>query len=508
MAVIVGIAGARRNAAVALCRDGRATAFCEEERATRARQVGLRPGRLPVEALSRVLQAAGRVREDVTAFALGEPTIELPPDVGIERVDHHQAHAATAFYTSPFDEAIVLVCDRHGSPELTVWRGRRSGLERLPFPWAGPAFASVYSHAAEALGFAADGDEHRIEALARVATRQNGANALAITSLGDRLEVPAGWQASVAEAVTSNGRLDPTAHLARVAERIQRQLGALLLDVVAAIKRQFDSPAICLGGGLFYNSYFTTLVAQSGVYERTFVPVNPGNAGAALGAAFVVGGRPPEAGQPEAGKDVSAFLGPEYAAHEIKATLDNCKLSYDYLHEDALVERAAQALSKGRLVGWFQGRMEWGARALGNRSILANPVDPYVLENLNAFLKHRAPHRCYSVSVCAEDVGRFFAGPSSSTFMEYEHEVLDREQLRHLLPLEATRIRVQTVPASAGIFHRLIRACGEITGVPLLVNTSFNGFNEPIVCTPRDAVRVFYGTGLDMAVLGNLVLHK
>jgi carbamoyltransferase len=504
MAVIVGIAGARRNAAVALCRDGRAAAFCEEERATRARQVGLRPGRLPVEALDRVLQAAGRVRKDVTAFAIGEPTIELPPDIGIERVDHHHAHAATAFYTSPFDEAIVLVCDRHGTSELTLSRGCGPGLERLPFPWTGPAFASVYSHAAEALGFAADGDEHRVEALARVASRQDGAGAPAIVGRDDRLEVPAGWAASVAKIVTSNGRVDHTAHLARVAEGIQRQLGGLLLEVVADVKRRFGGQAICLGGGLFYNSYFTTLVAQSGVFERTFVPVNPCNAGAALGAAFAVGGRPVGPHTHE----VSPFLGPEYAAQEIKATLDNCKLSYDYLHEDALVERAAVALSKGRLVGWFQGRMEWGARALGNRSILANPVDPYVLENLNAFLKHREPHRCYSVSVCEEDIERFFRGPVSSPFMEYEYEVLDRERLRHLLPLEATRIRVQTVPASAGLFHRLIRATGEITGIPMLVNTSFNGFHEPIVCTPRDAVRVFYGTGLDVAVLGNLVLHK
>jgi carbamoyltransferase len=152
--------------------------------------------------------------------------------------------------------------------------------------------------------------------------------------------------------------------------------------------------------------------------------------------------------------------------------------------------------------------MEWGARALGNRSILASPVAPYVLENLNVFLKQREPHRTYSVAICAEDLPGYFRGPAKSSFMEYEYEVLDCELLHSLLPANATRLRVQTVDESAGTFYELIRAFRDLTGVPMLVNTSFNGFNEPIVCSPRDAVRVFYGTGLDMAVLDSLLLEK
>jgi carbamoyltransferase len=183
-------------------------------------------------------------------------------------------------------------------------------------------------------------------------------------------------------------------------------------------------------------------------------------------------------------------------------------LSYDYHHNGELIETTAAALAKGRLVGWFQGRMEWGPRALGNRSILASPVSPYVLENLNVFLKRREHHRPYSVSVCEEDAPRFFRGPATSRFMEYEYEVLERDTLRPLLPLDAARLRVHTVPKSAGLFYELLKASGELTGVPMLVNTSFNGFNEPIVCTPRDAVRVFYGTGLDLVVLDSFVLSK
>jgi carbamoyltransferase len=277
------------------------------------------------------------------------------------------------------------------------------------------------------------------------------------------------------------------------------------LQVVRDVKVRFGGRHLCLGGGLFYNSYFNTLLAQSGVYEHTFVPVNPGNAGVAIGAALEVAG--PER---DRHRDVplSPFLGPSYEPGEIKATLDNCKLVYDYVHGGQVIERAATVLSQGKLVGWFQGRMEWGPRALGNRSILASPLVPYVLENLNVFLKHREPSRSYSVSICAEDAPRYFRGPAMSQFMEYEYEVIDPDALRALLPLNATRLRVQTVPESAGSFHTLIKAFGALTGVPVLVNTSFNGFNEPIVCTPRDAVRVFYGTGLDMVVIGNFILQK
>ena len=227
--------------------------------------------------------------------------------------------------------------------------------------------------------------------------------------------------------------------------------------------------------------------------------------GVAVGAALAVAAE--EAPLPRR-EPLSPFLGPEFSPQETKAVLDNCKLSYDYLRDNQIIDHATAALAKGQLVGWFQGRMEWGPRALGHRSILASPVSPYVLENLNLFLKHRASHETYSVVTCVEDLPRYFRGPAKSSFMEYEYGVVDRDLLRTLLPTNATRLRVQTVDASAGLFYDLIRAFGDLTGVPMLVNTSFNGFNEPIVCNPRDAVRVFYGTGLDLAVLGSLVLQK
>jgi carbamoyltransferase len=505
MTLIAGIAGALRNAAASLCDNGHIVAVCEQERVTRTRRAALRQGRLPTETLDTILRIGGREIADVSTYAVAETAIDLPSDLPVERVEHHRAHAATSFFTSPFADAVVLVCDRHGEPELSVWRGDRSGVTRLDFPWNGPAFAAVYSRAAQAFGFAPDGDEHRLEALAHVADRPADAALSLVASDGKSLEVSSQFSACIASLVRSVGSGDGLPAAARVANGVQRSLGESLVHVVRAIRSRFGGRHLCLGGGLFYNSYFNTVVAQSDVYEHTFVPVNPGNAGIAVGAALEVAGkdRPPPGAMP-----LSPFLGPGYDAGEIKAILENCKLSYDYVHGGQVIERAARAISQGKLVAWFQGRMEWGPRALGNRSILVSPVAPFVLENLNVFLKHRAPHRSYSVSVCAEDAPRYFRGPPTSHFMEYEYEVIDAEVLRALLPLNSTRLRVQTVPESAGSFHTLIKAFGDLTGVPIVVNTSFNGFAEPIVCTPRDAVRVFYGTGLDMAVIGRFVLQK
>jgi carbamoyltransferase len=501
--VVLGIAGASRNAALALSVNGRIVGVCEHERVIRTRRAALGRGRLPAETLQATLEMAGCREADITVYAAGEAAIELPHGRPVVYLDHHEAHAATAFYTSPFRDATILICDRHSIPELTVWRGDEHGITQEDFTWMGPAFANVYAQAAEAFGFAREGDEHRLEALARVGERGCSGAMPPVAYRENHLDVSRHFQASIAG--LAGGPEATLPQRAAVAERVQRHLGELLLELARTIHRRFGGRHLCLGGGLFFNSYFNTLLTESGLYEGTFVPANPGNAGVAVGAALLAARRD----TPLAGNhSLSPFLGPEYGPDDVKATFDNCKLSYDYLRNGQLIAQTTTALTRGQLVGWFQGRMEWGPRALGNRSILASPVAPYVLENLNVFLKGREPHRSYSVAICAEDLPRYFRGPASSPFMEYEYEVLDRELLRPLLPGNATKLRVQTVDESAGAFYELIRAFRDVTGVPMLVNTSFNGFNEPIVCTPRDAVRVFYGTGLDMVVIGSLVLRK
>jgi carbamoyltransferase len=504
MSVVIGLAGATRNAAVAVCDGGRVIGMCEHERVTRTRGEGLPPGKLPEQTIETLLRRSEYHDSAISTYAVAEASIAVPAGLRVERIDHHLAHAATAFYTSPFTEATVLVCDSSGDPELTVWRGDHRGLRQTDFAWRGPAFARLYSLASQAMGLGTDG-EARLEALARIGGREYFPDVPALRFLGDALDISVQFQAAIHDIDSSDGAHTSGARRAHLAAQLQRQIGDVLLEVVTSISRHVGGSHLCLGGGLFYNSFFNTLVARSGLYADTYVPANPGNAGVAIGAALLVSAGPRSG---ESGRALTPFLGPSFTSAEIKATLDNCKLSYDYVSNGRLIDQVTAALTKGELVGWFQGRMEWGVRALGNRSILASPLAPYVLENLNRFLKHREVHRTYSVSICADDLPRFFCGPTASPLMEYEYQVLDRDLLRDLLPEHASRLRVQTVDPSAGVFYELLRAFGNRTGVPMLVNTSFNGFNEPIVCHPRDAVRVFYGTGLDMAVLDGLVLRK
>ena len=383
--------------------------------------------------------------------------------------------------------------------------GGHNWTHRLDLDWQGPAFATLYSQAAEALGFRARREEHKLEALAR--SGQPPADdryARLVSFRRDHLDVSPRFQAELSGWTRSEGH-HVGSLTADIACGVQRRLGELLLELLRDIRTVTPSANICLGGGLFYNSYFNSLVHASGIYDTTFVPVDPGNPGLAAGAALAT----PEGQQyPDTREAVSPFLGTASDSGEMKTTLENCKLSFGRLDEGPLIEQTVEALADGRLVGWFQGRMEWGPRALGNRSILASPLSPYVSENLNAFLKHRESYRSYGVSVCKEDASGYFEDGLSSPFMEREAAAKDPTQFRGLMPCLHAPMRVQTVGDSPPLFRKLLKAFGEKTGVPILVNTSFNGFREPIVCTPRDAVRVFYGTGLDMAVLGNFVLRK
>jgi carbamoyltransferase len=456
--------------------------------------VGVHDGGFPDAALTTALAASGLARESIAEFVTSEDGI-----ADCLRVDHHRAHAATAFLTSPFTHATIVVCDTHTGRHLSVWQGDGTRLDERPIEWPGSSFASVYSRLTALLGFEAAQEEARVEALARLRLHDGPGRAADLLRLtADGIDEAPGFEAYVRDGAGSVNEA------AAVAAGVQVRLGELLIEWLRRAVGTVDR--LCLGGGFFYNTYYTTLVRQSGIARDVFVPVNPGNPGVSAGCALaravdsgVIASHPGLA---------SPFLGPEYSSAEIKATLDNCKLSYAFHDDSALVRTAVEALARGGLVGWFRGRLEWGTRALGNRSILANARSPYVLENLNRYLKHREVYRTYGVTVCEEDAPTWFDGPDRSPYMEYEYALRAGGGLGHLCPSGTDRLRVQTLGADDSILRQLIQAAGPATGVPLVVNTSFNGFHEPIVCSPRDAVRVFYGSGLDLLVVGNFVLRK
>lgn len=501
--VVVGVGGARQNAAAAVCVDGQVRAVCELERITRVRRMGINGG-LPDPILSTILHAAGDWRlAQVSRYAAAEKAIELPPDRPNVRVDHHEAHMATAFGLSSFGAAAVLICDGHSPEAMSVWTARREGPVRVDWPRSLTGFATLYSQCCELFGL----PEHELEALARLDRGEGVERFAPLLNYRDGvIEVSPHWKTLVSDWLADAG--DDVVRRAAAASAFQRRLGSLLIAVAADVRRVTGQRHLCLGGGLFYNTYFNTLVRQSGLFEDVFVAPNPGNAGTAVGAALVASR--PDLRAPH--ETVSPFLGPKYDAEAIKQTLDNCKLSYECASEREVIDITIDALRRGQLVGWFQGRMEWGHRALGNRSILASPLSPWVLDNLNRFLKHRQAYRTYGVSIPEEDLPRYFDGPPASRFMEFEYTPTCRDRLS-AIPPGVEKLRVQTIPDAPdddGVRrYRLLHSrFGHATGLPVLINTSFNGFSEPIVCSPRDAIRVFFGTGLDLLVLDRFVLRK
>jgi len=492
--VSIGLSGSLRNACVAACEGDRVLGICQQERITRVRGAGFNASGLPDEALDEVLRQSGRTRRDVVRYALADPG-SLPQGLEAILLDHHHAHASAAFLPSAFASAAIVVCD-HRSPHISVWQGREVSVTRVDWPWHGPGFADLYSQCAHAIGF--QGAEQRMEALARLNSNIAADWALPLFTLrDDRIKVAADWRERVSAACGSGTHVERV----RVAAALQTRISELLVEFLLLVRRRLGHAHVCLGGGLFYNSHLNTQARVSGVFDDVFIPLDPGNAGLAVGAALHAGELPRQ--------PISPFLGPSYTPNDVKAVLDNCKLTYRWVSETEAISVAVDALRKGQLVGWFDGPMESGPRALGARSILANPFSKYVLDNLNRFLKHRDPWRGYALSGLHGWVTEHFAGPVTSPFMECDFVPKDADRFQHVLPGCEAAVRVQTVgPDAPPRFQALLRAFGDAAGGPVLVNTSFNGFREPIVCSPRDAIRVFYGSGIDMLVFGQFILTK
>jgi len=204
-------------------------------------------------------------------------------------------------------------------------------------------------------------------------------------------------------------------------------------------------------------------------------------------------------------------LGPSFTASEIKQVLENCKLRFRYLvTSDEVIQSAVEQLNDNKIVAWMHGRMEFGARALGNRSILASPLDPYSTENLNIFIKHREPFRKFAASVPAELCAEYFnVGPNARYLSTVGHvRPAHRERFGAAI-LSGDLVRVHAVDREDNpLYWKLLHAAGQATGLPVLYNTSFNLFGEPLVCTPRDAVRSFYSSGIDAMFVGNFFLQK
>jgi carbamoyltransferase len=266
---------------------------------------------------------------------------------------------------------------------------------------------------------------------------------------------------------------------------------------------------VCFGGGLFQNVLLVACLEKNLGPNQVFVPPAPGNAGTALGAAYLAWHQVLQ--KPRIESHLHVYLGPKFGRQDVKDILDNTKSRYTVPNtEGRRLDAAVQLLQAGKIVGWFQGAAEFGPRALGNRSVLASPWAAYVRENLNDFIKHREWFRPFAISVPEEDCARYFEASQQCRFMNSLGRVRPGSECLpegFLLPDNQVRLHV-VEQRSNPLFWQLLKRFGEQAPAPMLLNTSFNLFGEPLVLTPRDAMRSYFGSGLDALIIDAFVLSK
>lgn len=494
---ILGIGGVMGDAAAALLIDGGIAAAVEESKLTR-RPV---PGQMPEAAVATCLRIAGLSAADVDYVAVARPLPSGPAfPIALRRfvkarvvsIDHHGAHAASAWWPSGFQEAVVITLDREGDLRCGAkWRGSGNKLvleEEILYP---DSIAELYGRVTELLGFRKRSDEHLVQWL---------------SATGEPRYAPAFNEIIRGVSVDQGGfgaKLFDPDQRADIAASMQ----SALQDYV--IRLAGDAENLCIAGGVGWNALLVAALESSGKFKGVFAQPAAGNAGTALGAALSVWHE--ALGNKDRVDGGGYCFGPSFDIAEIKQILENCKLRFRVMPSTPeLIGAAVDELRENRIVAWMQGRMEFGPRALGNRSILASPQDPYSTENLNAFIKHREGFRKFAASVPAELAAEYFEVGSNARHLATVGRVRakHREQFRGAI-LANDLIRVHTVSKEDNpLYWQLLHSFGAKTGLPVLYNTSFNLFGEPLVCTPRDAVRSFYSSGIDAMVVGNFLLQK
>lgn len=511
--IILGIGGLGGDAAAAVLKDGELAAAVEESKLLRRRTHWGGRDEMPERAIAACLEMAGAAPEDVDAVAVVRPFpshefhLRLRarfPKSRIVVVEHHLAHAASAYYCSPFEEATVLTLDRGGDFRSgTLWQAAGGALTLEQEHYAPDSIGEIYGRVTELLGFESNVDEHKVQWLSITGDdryRELFAEILNLTPDGPRID-----RSFFSTDGQSRGGFGPKffertgkdPDPAHIASGLQRAVEDAVIRIAG------EGTNLCLAGGLALNALLISALEGRSGFRNVFVQPVAGNAGTAIGAVLHTAHKrvPLE----------TLNLGPAYSAADIKQVVENCKLSFHYMvTTDDVIDSAVAQLNDHKIVAWMHGRMEFGARALGNRSILASPLNPYSTENLNAFIKHREQVRKFAASVPAELAAQYFEAGPNARFLATVGRVRPEHRERFAAAILAgDRIRVHTVDRDENpLYWRLLHAAGKSTGLPVLYNTSFNLFGEPLVCTPRDAVRSFYSSGIDAMFLGNFLLQK
>jgi carbamoyltransferase len=308
--------------------------------------------------------------------------------------------------------------------------------------------------------------------------------------------------------LSSRGHAPNAVVRANLARSAQDYLEELVLQLAANFKEQAGTDSLCLAGGIFLNVLLVRALETRSTFDHVYVQPVSGNAGTALGAAYL--SRKKIKGHSGRAPLVSLALGVHADSQEMKAVLDNCKISYRYLFgEEQIVGQAVGLLLRDKIVAWCQGRSEFGHRALGNRSLLASPFSEYVVENVNQFIKHREGFHPFALSVPAERAAEYFDASLNCRFMASLAALTRPVAGLERFAFHGNAVRVHAVERQDNpMFWKLLHKFGECAPAPILVNTSFNLFGEPLVTDPRGAVRSFYCAGVDALALGPFLLVK
>lgn len=487
-----------------------------------------------------------RAEQNKTEVSVEVKKQKKPPVPTLLFSEHHQSHAASAYFPSPFDEAVVLCLDGVGEwATSSAWKGKGASLQPLweiQFPHS---LGLLYSAFTYYCGFRVNSGEYKLMGLAPygepkyvntiyehlIEVNADGSFQLNM----DYFDYPAGSR-------MTNGKFDalfggpaksPDSEMTQkemdLARSIQVVTEEIVLKIAGYAYQQTGCKHLCLAGGVALNCVANGRILREGPFDDIWIQPAAGDAGGSLGAALLAWYQYFE--QPRSA-DLNtmqgAYLGPEYSNKDIKQVLGEQGIQYSEQQESVIYDQVAELIDQGNVIGWFQGKMEFGPRALGNRSIIGDPRNQAMQSQMNLKIKNRESFRPFAPAVLAEDVENYFELSSASPYMLLVADVKENlrktqsneelfgidklNQARSTLPA-ITHVdysaRVQTVHQETNQpFHQLLSAFKRRTGTSVLINTSFNVRGEPPVCSPQDAIRCFLATEMDYLVLGNIVLDK
>ncbi len=566
--IILGINSAYHESSICLIRDGKIVFAVEEERLNRIKHGKParidNPHELPIQSLQHCLNDTGIDWQDIDliGYALspdkrlinkdyidavvpvagnwgseeGENTffdnlMQIPRALSLlanvdltnkfHWIDHHLCHAASAFFVSPFEESAVLVVDGIGEFEsTTLYHGQGNKLRdiksicypnSLGFLWEKICEFLGFSEydACKLMGLAAYGDPNTYKtAFEQIVHFENKQFFIDNSITCFRSDIFTNLEKLLGPQRRPGDLIDCRHH--DIAATLQQLTEDIMLNLAYLLHEQTRSPNLCIAGGVGLNCVANTVLQQKSPFNEIYIQPAANDAGTAIGAAYVLWHHQLE--KPRSYIMESPYVGPEYSDADIELELKRHNLNLPISYHEDIEMVVAKLLADSNVVAWFQGQMEFGPRALGNRSLLADPRLPNIRDILNHKVKHRESFRPFAPSVLAEKVHEWFKFPRQdmpSNFMLFAYESI--EEKRGLIPgvihTDGTS-RVQTVSKSLNPkYYKLIAEFEKLTGVPVLLNTSFND-SEPIVCSPRDALNTFLKTKIDALALGNYLVRK